>query len=74
MPNAINQTQKELLLKFLKEHPELQTGRFSPECTFRRTQNLWEEISEILNSVPNGAEKNWRRWRKVSLLSIQSSI
>lgn len=27
-------------------------------------QNEWQEIADILNSIPAGATKDWRHWRK----------
>lgn len=62
---SITPIQKDLMVSFLKEHPDLQTGRFSTTFSFKTAQALWEELSVNLNSVPNGAQKDWRHWRKV---------
>lgn len=41
----------------MKEHPEPESGGFSLEFTYQSSQNLWEEITESLNSIPNGAQQ-----------------
>lgn len=62
---SITPVQKDLMVSFLKDNPNLQTGRFSSTFTFKTAQALWEDLSFRLNSVPNGAQKDWRQWRKV---------
>lgn len=61
---SLNLVQKTLITEFLKNHPNLQTGKFSKEFTFKKARALWEELTITLNSVPNGAKKDWRQWRK----------
>ncbi|KAF5276386.1 hypothetical protein FQR65_LT16353 [Abscondita terminalis] len=62
--NTINSVQKEMLKNFIIDHPELQTGLFTNEFTFKKAQQLWQHITINLNSVPNGAQKDWKQWRK----------
>lgn len=66
---SLNSIQKTILTEFLKNNPDLQTGKFSKTFTFKKAQGLWEEITSTLNSVPNGAKKDWRQWRKVNMIS-----
>lgn len=63
----ITVAQKRLLLDFIKEHGNLNTGKFSIEFTHKTAELLWKNLTEILNSVPNGTSKEWRQWRKVSV-------
>ncbi|CAH1108132.1 unnamed protein product [Psylliodes chrysocephalus] len=32
--------------------------------TVKTDQQLWEEVTSLLNSVPNGQTKDWKKWRK----------
>lgn len=58
--------QKRELLEFMENHPELRSGKFSQQFTFKKAQKLWLELSEKLNAYP-GAQKEWKQWRKVSI-------
>lgn len=49
----------------MKNHEQLAKGKFSNVFTFKRAQSEWEEVTNILNSVPNGSNKEWKQWRKV---------
>lgn len=64
----INGIQKDMLIEFMQQHENLQSGRFSKDFTFKKAQGLWQEISLRLNAVPNGAKKEWKQWRKVSTI------
>lgn len=64
----INKTQKELLVEFMKSRPELRSGRFTPMFTFKKAKELWEQLTDLLNAVPNGSHKDWRQWRKVKCM------
>lgn len=70
----INGTQKDILVEFMKQHEDLQSGKFTREFTFKKAQNLWNEIAEQLNAVPGGARKEWKMWRKVSCMCKKFSI
>lgn len=52
-----------MLTEFLRNHPQLVSGSFSSNFTFKNAQELWEEIGEKLNAVPGGAVKEWRKVR-----------
>lgn len=62
----IIQIQKEMLIEFVKKHENLQSGKFTQEFSFKKAQCLWEEITGQLNSIPQGATKDWKHWRKAS--------
>lgn len=62
----INSEQKAVLLQFMKDHYQLQTGKFSASFTCKVAEKLWREAADILNSIP-GAKKDWKAWRKVRL-------
>jgi ABC-type bacteriocin/lantibiotic exporter with double-glycine peptidase domain len=62
----INKRQKELLVEFLQNHSDLLKGKFTSTFTHRKAKQLWEEIAYQLNEIPNGANKSWDQWRKVS--------
>ncbi|XP_045462842.1 sarcolemmal membrane-associated protein-like isoform X2 [Harmonia axyridis] len=53
-----------MLVEFVRDHPRLSSGRFSQDFTIKSAQSLWEEITSRLNKVPNGTQKDWKRWRK----------
>lgn len=67
---VMNSTQKALLTNFLKENAELAQGKFTSTFTFKKARELWQEVTNILNSVPNGAKKDWKQWRKVCSRSV----
>lgn len=60
----VSSEQKNIMIGFLKENPEMYMGRFAPQFTKSKSKDLWEELTIILNSVPNGAAKDWCGWRK----------
>lgn len=61
-----NEAQKKLLIHFMKGHEELATGKFTNEFSQRKGQDLWEEVTLLLNSCVGGAQKDWKHWRRVS--------
>lgn len=60
----ITNEQRTLLIEYMTKHPKLTKGKFSSSFTLKDSIHLWNEISDILNSV-NGAKKDWKGWRKV---------
>lgn len=66
--SPVNENQKKILVEFMKQNPNLVKGTFSQKFSLVDARKLWEEISEILNSVPGGAKKEWRQWRKVIMV------
>ena len=65
----ISKNQKDCLIDFLEDHPNLRTGKFDKTFSYRVAAGLWEECSQILNAIP-GSTKNWKSWRKVSKILI----
>ncbi|XP_050501990.1 uncharacterized protein LOC126881655 [Diabrotica virgifera virgifera] len=58
------EAQKKLLIIYMEQHEELRRGQFTATFTYKKAQQLWEEITTNLNSVPNGQAKDWKKWRK----------
>lgn len=71
MSNVVNKNQhltkeqKDILINFVQEHEDIQCGKFTATFTHKKMQVLWEQVTATLNSVPQGAIKDWRQWRKV---------
>lgn len=61
----ISADQKKEMVDFLEAHPELKSGKFTSNFTFKQGQALWAQLSLKLNALP-GAQKEWKQWRKVS--------
>lgn len=64
----ITEEKRCLLIEFMKGHPELVSGKFSKSFTYDKAK-LWQNVTDILNAC-NGAEKNWKSWRKVITIII----
>lgn len=64
--NPITPRQKEILVEFISSRTEMYTGKLTPVYTRERMVKNWEEVANLLNSVPNGPAKDWKQWRKVS--------
>lgn len=62
---AIVQQQKNILIDFMESHEELVSSKFSGTFTKQTAQNLWDDVTTLLNAVPGGAKKTWNQWRKV---------
>ncbi|CAH1183936.1 unnamed protein product [Phaedon cochleariae] len=60
----ITNKQKKLLTEYITQKPEMYIGRLTSTYTKSVMIRNWEEISNILNSVPNGPAKDWKQWRK----------
>lgn len=61
--------QKKKLIELITEHPELISCKVTQDFSYRDSQRLWQNIANECNSIP-GAKKNWRQWKKVSILRI----
>lgn len=57
----------------MEDHPELKCSKFTKDFTYKKGKQLWEELASNLNSMP-GANKNWEKWRKVSINELLLSI
>lgn len=66
--SSLCETQKKVLVNFMNDHEELRSGKFTSKFTYKTAQILWETISDTLNSIPNGASKDWKKWRKVNIM------
>lgn len=64
--NPITPRQKEILVEFISARKEMYTGKLTPMYTREKMLKNWQEITNILNSVPEGPAKDWKQWRKVS--------
>lgn len=58
--------QKQLLVEFVKNKPQLISGKQTHAYTAKDAANDWKTIATTLNSNP-GATKDWKGWRKVSV-------
>lgn len=65
----ITNEQRTFLIEYMNKHPQLLKGKLTFTFTLKDSISLWNEITEILNSV-NGAQKDWKSWRKVNNTSI----
>lgn len=65
--------QKQALVLFMQEHPELHKGKFSPSFTHKNCKDLWTQIGNELNSIV-GATKDPSKWKKVSKYSYRYLI
>ncbi|KAL5241364.1 hypothetical protein ACI65C_008774 [Semiaphis heraclei] len=57
--------QKEALVEFMENHPDLRKGKFSINFTTATAKKLWVKYQIMLNSIP-GPAKEWNEWRKDS--------
>ncbi|XP_036328079.1 uncharacterized protein LOC118740588 [Rhagoletis pomonella] len=61
----LNPTQKDVMVEFMAEHPNLAKSKFSNFAQGRaKSISLWEELSMQLNAV-GPPFKDWRKWKKV---------
>ena len=63
------QRQYELMINFIENHPKMINGKLTPSFTAQHRDNLWKELSNLLNSDGIGPEKPPEKWRKVSIFS-----
>jgi hypothetical protein len=52
-------------VEFIKKNPQIIASKFSNSFTQKNAEAEWKKITQNLNSVPNGAIKEWSQWRKV---------
>ncbi|CAG9814652.1 unnamed protein product [Phaedon cochleariae] len=60
----ITPDQRRELVDFIKLHPQLNSGKFTNEFTFKKAQELWQSLENNMNAFPAGAHKEWKKWRK----------
>jgi len=44
-------TQKEALVEFIYNNMELKRGKFTSSFTHKKARNVWEQITQLLNSM-----------------------
>lgn len=66
--NPVTAKQREILVDFISNRPEMYTGKFTPSYTKDKMKKYWSELTNILNSVPGGPAKEWQQWRKVNYI------
>ncbi|CAH1110477.1 unnamed protein product [Psylliodes chrysocephalus] len=49
---SISQDQKKKLIQFMEQNLDLRSGKFTKNFTFKTGQELWMQITHILNSLP----------------------
>lgn len=62
----ITKEQKQILINYIEQHPELKSGKFTQSFTVKEGQSLWLKVTGQLNAAP-GAQKTWQKWRKVRI-------
>lgn len=72
--SSISQEQRKAMVEFLERNSNLVKGKFSASFTQKDAQHLWENLAQILNSIPTGSRKDWKQWRKVSTITYILSL
>ncbi|KAL4121571.1 hypothetical protein QTP88_014058 [Uroleucon formosanum] len=63
---SITSDQKEALVEFMENHPDLRKGKFSINFAIAIAEIQWKDCCKLLNSIPEPAKK-WQEWRKVAV-------
>ncbi|XP_049267940.1 uncharacterized protein LOC125756918 [Rhipicephalus sanguineus] len=73
--SRVSDRQRELLLAFVKEHPQTTTLScpLEPSFTMKDRDDMWQELVALLNEVPaRNTAAQWRaRWRNERYYSQQ---
>ncbi|CAG9770092.1 unnamed protein product [Ceutorhynchus assimilis] len=64
MAKALSSKQKQILVDFVYDRPEMYKGKFTSTYTHAVSMVLWKQVASILNAIPGGANKEWTQWRK----------
>ncbi|KAK4882318.1 hypothetical protein RN001_005637 [Aquatica leii] len=59
----VSEWQKQVLLQFLEDNPNVKSGKFSANFTYKTAQRSWQTIAEQLNAI-GPVQKSWCQWRK----------
>ncbi|XP_071581866.1 uncharacterized protein [Temnothorax nylanderi] len=61
----VTEKQKQMLINFMRSHPDFGRGRlrYNRENK-RKLDELWEELTTILNSADSGPQKSSKEWAK----------
>lgn len=65
---SVTNAQKEALVEFMENNMDLKRGKFTSSFTHKKAQHLWEQITQLLNSMV-GANKTADKWRKVIIIN-----
>lgn len=65
---SVTNAQKEALVEFMENNTDLKRGKFTSSFTHKKAQRLWEQITQLLNSMV-GANKTADKWRKVIIIN-----
>ncbi|XP_065218347.1 uncharacterized protein LOC135844150 [Planococcus citri] len=57
-----NKAQKEYLVQYILDHPELKSNKFSNSFTYAKKKSMWDNLTIKLNK--RGPEKNAKEWEK----------
>uniref|UniRef100_A0A1Y1LE05 Regulatory protein zeste n=1 Tax=Photinus pyralis TaxID=7054 RepID=A0A1Y1LE05_PHOPY len=60
----LSSKQKETLVNFVYARPDMYKGKLTGTYTNAVAMALWKEVTCLLNSIPGGATKDWKQWRK----------
>lgn len=63
----VTECQKEELLRYMKENPDVNHKKFSVKMTAIIYENKWMELSSVLNLL--GPPKTVTAWKKVSFIN-----
>lgn len=62
--NRVSLEQRDVMLRFMKNHPALGTNKFTAPDGVKHKARLLNELTEQLNSCPSGATKASDKWLK----------
>lgn len=60
------QRQFEIMVQFITNNRQMEARKFSPSFTPQDKEELWNELTELLNADGYGPIKKADKWRKVS--------
>lgn len=66
--HKVTDRQKRTLLEYMKQNPQLISGKFTSSFTLKDSVKEWSNLTDILNSIPGGATKDYKSWRKVTII------
>lgn len=59
------QDQKQFLVSYMERHPEFSQREFNSIQGAQHFRQTWDNLSAMLNEVPNGAHKTVDQWMRV---------
>jgi hypothetical protein len=67
MGKQVTPEQREMMLVFVENHPELIDSKFSQKLTHSDVERSWSELTKKLNSSNLGPSKTMGGWKTVCL-------